>query len=126
MRRLLLLSGLVLLVATAQAHPPPRATQREIVRLTGHMVAGAGADASLVLRVLGREYAFAAGEFRAFGYGETGGERPAGRRFALQGPRELLSRIAAARPDQRIGILADRRIGSTELFLLAVDLCPAE
>lgn len=123
MRRLLGLCGAILLTAPAGAHPPPRATHREIVRLTGHVAATPADDATLVLMVLGREYPFVVGDFRVLSYGEAEPERPAGRRFVLQGPRELLSRIGAARPEQWIGILADRRAGATELFLLAVDLC---
>jgi len=47
-------------------------------------------------------------------------------RFTLQGPRDLLVRFAAVRPDQTVIILADHRSGSSDLFVLALDLCPSQ
>jgi hypothetical protein len=46
--------------------------------------------------------------------------------LTLQGAREQLRRLRDARRDQLVTILAERRPGSRDLFLLAVDLCPAD
>jgi hypothetical protein len=48
-----------------------------------------------------------------------------GSRFTLQGPRDLLARFAAARPEQTVTILAEHRPGSSDLFVLTLDLCPS-
>ena len=45
-------------------------------------------------------------------------------RLVLQGPRELLARFAAARADQTVTMLAERRLGGSDLFVIALDLCP--
>ena len=44
--------------------------------------------------------------------------------LTVQGTREVLARIAGARGEQRVSILAEHRPGSGEVFVLALDLCP--
>lgn len=51
-------------------------------------------------------------------------ERPEPKEIVVRGQRELLARVAQARPEQRVTLLGERRPGSAELFLAAVDLCP--
>jgi len=126
MRCLVLGLATVLFAASSLAHPPPRGTQREIVRLTGNKVDGEPAGSSLVLVVLGREYRFAPGEFRVFGFEDLEQGPPRGGRFVLQGPRDVLQRFAAARADQRVSVLAERRTAGGDLFVLALDLCPEQ
>ena len=97
---------------------------REIVWLKGRR---AGAEAPLVLVALGADHHFAVAELKRFSVGdaaaaETGDLERA--RLALQGPRELLARFAGARRDQTVTILAERRPGRADLFVLALDLCP--
>lgn len=117
--------------AAAQAHPPPRTAERELVRVQGYRTAGpvAGAGRQLVLKALGSEHQFAATDWQVFGFAEedkraTPTPVRAQERYALQGSRDVLRRLATARPDQLVTILAERRPGSTELFVLALDLCP--
>ena len=119
---------LLLMVSTAVAHPPSRATEREIVRIQGHPGAARdGGEHAIVLAALAADHPFAATEFRVFGFGE--GDVPdtppaSGQRFVLQGSRELLARFGSARPEQTVTILADHHPGSKDLFLLTLDLCP--
>jgi hypothetical protein len=78
--------------------------------------------------VSGRQMPFAATEWRSFAFNDPKAKptpvEPT--LILLQGERPLLHRITAARPEQRITILAERRPGSPDVFVLAVDLCPAE
>jgi hypothetical protein len=39
--------------------------------------------------------------------------------------RDLLARYAAAGPEQTVTILAEHRPGSSDLFVLTLDLCPS-
>ena len=97
---------------------------RELVWLKGRH---AGAEAPLVLVALGTEHHFAVAQLKRFPVGEAAAtpetefERE---RLVLQGPRELLARFAGARADQTVTILAERRPGATDLFVIALDLCP--
>jgi hypothetical protein len=117
----------VLAAALAAAHEPERTVARELVWLKGRRVPG---DAPLTLAALGAGHGFAPSEVRRYPVGEPSAGGPRDRleepRLALQGPRELLARFAAARPDQTVTILAERRPRSADLFVLALDLCPAE
>ena len=114
-----------LLAATvAVAHPPPRAQDREIVRLAGQRSADAPAPAGrMQLRAQGADHPFAATAAEI--YMLTSGEAPRpAPRYNLQGERALLARFAGARPEQTITILAEHHPGSQDLFVLSVDLCP--
>lgn len=114
--------------AVAIAHQPAH-TAREIVRIQGRRGAaptGTTVVREVTLAALGQEHRFFATDWQRFGFADetapaAAEERP---RLMLQGKREQLARFAAARPEQTITILAERRPGSADLFLLALDLCP--
>jgi len=128
--------GRLLLVGAALALAPPPAGAhnltpqpvRELLRMQGFKSPappGTAAAREVVLIVLGQPVHFVATEWRTFAFFESGQPPPAEpAQVALQGERPLLHSLATARPDQRITILAERRPGSADVFLLAVDLCP--
>jgi hypothetical protein len=119
----------VLLAASAGAHDLSALTQRELVRVQGYRApapSGVEVERQLTLVVLGETLHFAANEWRVFTLQDakdtpTPAEPP---QIILQGDRPLLRRIATAHADQRVTILAERRVGGGDLFVLAVDLCP--
>ena len=78
--------------------------------------------------VFGRQIPFAVTEWRSFAFHDPKAKpTPAEPTLIiLQGERPLLHSITSARPQQRITILAERRPGSPDVFVLTVDLCPAE
>jgi hypothetical protein len=124
--------GLAAAVA-ARGHQPPRLATRELVRLQGHRTDAAahGVKRRLVLVTLGVEQPFAAGDWQVFSFSDAPAPAEASpsaapERFALQGSREVLARFAAARPDQTVTLLAEHRPGSTNLFVLTLDLCPPQ
>lgn len=128
-----LLAVAVLAVAAtalpAAAHNQAPQPVRELVRIQGYKAPapqGVTVAREAVLLVLGQEVHFAANEWRAFAFFDPSGAPPPAEppRLALQGDRALLHSINTARPDQRISILGERRPGSVNLFVLAVDLCP--
>jgi hypothetical protein len=124
---------LVLLVAAwsglAAAHPTGAPPARELVRLQGHRSdtkAGDKTGPTMTVAALGVDHPFATTDVRTFGFGDAARDvAPVGARVVLQGSRDLLSRFTTARPDQLVTILAERRAGATDLFVLTVDLCPA-
>lgn len=114
-------------VPRARAHGPEPKAEREIVRLQGYRDArpeGAAVSAQITIDVFGVEHRFLVTDWQQLGLSEPakGGKPDA--RIALQGDRATLARIGDARPGQRITLLAERRLGSTDLFILALDLCP--
>lgn len=117
-------AAIAVFAGAVPAHQPERTVMRELVWLKGRRGA---ADAPLVLVALGAEHRFAVAELKRFPVGEgaaaaaTEFERA---RLVLQGPRELLARFAAARADQTVTMLAERRAGGSDLFVIALDLCP--
>src|SRR5262249_59419236 len=114
-------------VGRAAGPAPRRTTSRELLRLQGHpgTVTPPATATPLLLVALGTEHAFAASEVRTFGFTDVPPtEPPPGTRFVLQGARDVLARYAAARPDQTVTILAEHRPGSSDLFVLTLDLCP--
>jgi len=128
-RRLLMIgTALVLAAAPAAAHNLTPQPVRELLRIQGYKAPaphGTPAGREVVLIVLGQQVRFAASEWRTFAFFESGQPTPAEpAQVALQGERPLLHSITAARSDQRITILAERRPGSPDVFVLAVDLCP--
>jgi len=119
----------LLTAALASAHDLSPKPERELVRIQGYRSpapAGNQVDRELKLVVLGQPLPFAATEWRTFAFYEaTGAPTPAEpAQISLQGERALLHRITSARPEQRITLLAERRPGSADLFVLTVDLCP--
>jgi len=123
-RRRLVMAALLAFPALAVAHNPPSPAIREIVRLKGQRRADGAAPAGrMQLVALGSEHPFAASERDAYSLTAEDAAKPADR-YTLQGPRLLLARFAAARPEQTIVILAEHRPGSADLFVLKLDLCP--
>ena len=127
------IAALMLAVApgASQAHEPSRKRTREIVRLAGWF--GTPPDGAPVVRevaitVQGKQRTLHATEWQVYALVAEQKEQvaPAPESVVLQGARADLAVIAGARPEQRIAILAERRPGVGELFLLAVDLCPAK
>ena len=79
----------------------------------------------MTLRAQGVEQPFATTDRRAFALAAEGAEAPKVEdRYTLQGPRPLLARFTDARPDQSVTILAEHHPGGSDLFVLAIDLCP--
>ncbi len=131
--RVALVLGAVLLVLLSDAGPAwthdiPRTAIRELVRLQGHVrpQGDAASHDVMALSVNGRELSFVVGDRQVFiAVGAAG--RPTQKepvQVVVRGARELLARIAGARPNQRVTLLAERRPGSAEMFVASVDLCP--
>ena len=107
---------------------------REIVRIQGvrgamprGVTAGQTPGARQVtMLAAGTESRFTITEWQTFGVQEpphapTPAEHD---RYVLEAAPNVLSRFTAARPTQRVTILAERRPGGSDLFILALDLCP--
>jgi len=118
---------LVLAVRPVWAHNPAAQTVRELVRIQGYRSpAPHGTDVlgETTFVVLGESVHFATTDWEVYALSEveplpTPAQPP---QLSLQGERPLLRRIVTA--DQRVTILAERRPGGGDLFLLNVDLCP--
>jgi hypothetical protein len=128
---LLVSTAAALAAAPAAAHNLTPQPVRELVRIQGYKAPaprGVNPVREVVFLVLGQQVRFAASEWSTFAFFEPSGQPPAAEpaQVALQGERPLLHSVTAARPDQKITILAERRPGSTDVFVLAVDLCPAQ
>lgn len=128
---LIALAWLVALATPALAHEASRMTSREIVRLAGWF-GPPPADAAKTVRevkvtVQGKERVLHATDWQVYALAvdQKTPVAPAPESVVLQGNRADLAALAAARPEQRVAILGERRPGHGELFLLAVDLCPA-
>jgi hypothetical protein len=123
------LASVVWCAATVGAHEPQRLNSREIVRLAGTFgdaPSGVKTVRDVAVTVQGRERTLHATDWQVYALvvDQNAPVAPAPDRVTLQGTREDLARIANARPEQRVALLAERRPGMGELFLLAVDLCP--
>ncbi len=119
------------LLGAAAAHPPPRTTAREVIRLQGTRAPtpdGAGAGHRLTVAALGGDYPFAATTWQVLvAPGQDGPPPPSTPDhpgYTLEGDRETLSRFTGARPEQTVTLLVERRPGASTLFVLALDLCP--
>jgi hypothetical protein len=127
--RPLLAVALALSATPARAHDLEPKPVRELVRIQGYRAPAPQATQAireLTLVALGQQVRFAATEWRVFAFYDTTGVPPAAdpTQLTLQGERSLLHRIASARAEQRITILAERRPGAAEVFVLSVDRCP--
>jgi len=117
-------------VSAASAHSPPRQGTRELVRVQGYRgpaPTGTTVAREVVLVANGVEHRFFATEWRVFRLEEMvpGAQPPLEpSRMTLQADFDILARFTAARPEQTVTILAERRPGSADLFLLALDVCP--
>ena len=80
----------------------------------------------VALTALGQSLKFAVTEWRSFMFRDPNTKPTPNEpsQITLQGDRPLLHRVTSARPDQQITILAERRPGSSDAFVLTVDLCP--
>ena len=116
---------------TSRAHEPSRMRTREIVRLAGWFgpaPAGAHVVRELAITAQGKQRAFHATDWQVYALVAEQKEQVAAapETVTLQGARADLAAVAGARPEQRVAILAERRAGGGELFVLAVDLCPTK
>lgn len=129
--RLIAALALLALAGPALAHdesPPP---VRELLRIQGYRAPapkGVNVARQATLIVLGQPIAFAASEWRSFAFHDPLADATPteNKPYTLQGDRPLLRRLSTARPDQQVTILAERRAGMADLFVLAVDRCPPE
>ncbi len=115
---------------TARAHEPSRMRTREIVRLAGWFgapPAGAVVVRDVAVTAQGKTRTLHATDWQVYALVAEQKEEvaPAPESVVLQGSRTDIAAVAGARAEQRVSILAERRPGVGELFLLAVDLCPA-
>jgi hypothetical protein len=128
------IAALLLLLANAggvRAHEPSArgGRARELIRIQGHRGTapeGVQVTRTLELTVLGEPHALHATEWQSFqlaGGGMAKGT-DASQQLTLQGGRAMLRRFRDARPDQLVTLLAERREGSSDLFLVALDMCP--
>lgn len=128
MRRAVVTGLLALLVASsAPAHDVTSHAVRELVRIQGQPGTAAIPTGSrqVTFVVLGQRLPFAASEWRVFAFADDQtAKQPEAPEPRLVGDRSMLRRVSTARPDQRLTILAERRPGSADLFVLAVDRCP--
>jgi hypothetical protein len=119
---------LALLVASsASAHDITSHAVRELVRIQGQLGTATpppnGRQVTFVVR--GQRLPFTASEWRVFAFADDATlKQPEAPEPELVGDRPLLRRVITARPDQLITILAERRPGSSDLFVLTVDRCP--
>src|SRR5512143_2304789 len=130
-RRVGILAGALLLalagVRHASAHDVTSHAVRELVRIQGQLGAApvppTGRQVTFTVR--GQRLPFTASEWRVFAFADDVTlKQPEVPEPELVGDRALLRRVITARPDQLITILAERRPGSSDLFVLTVDRCP--
>ena len=120
------LATLLLAPRLARSHQPQPVADRELVRLQGHRRPDGDAPAGRIeLTAQGAVHPFAAGTLDVYGLSTEAPGKPADH-YTLQGPRPLLARFVAARPEQLVTILAEHRPSSNDLFVLALDLCPPQ
>lgn len=119
------------MAASGAAHDlPGRDGKREFVRLQGYRTeapSGLQLQREVVLSILGEEHEFYLTDWRRFRLaGDEPPEETERARFDLQAKRAVLLKVASARPDQRVTILGERRETGSDIFVLALDLCPPE
>ena len=127
----ILTAALIALAAAgvANAHKQSAQNVREFVRIQGYrgrqQIDGPAVRTAELL-VLGQQHPFQAKTWRRFNLDDTAdsSSEEVATRFTLQGDRATLQRFSTARPEQLVTILAERRPGSRDLFVLALDLCP--
>jgi hypothetical protein len=123
---ILVAGGLGVAAGVASAHPQTPRIVREMVRLQGTLgeaPSGAPGSREMVLLVFGEHRRLQVTDWRVFA---TTGEDPRGdppSEVRLQGDRSELGRLAAS-SGRRITVLGERRPGSNEIFVLALDVCP--
>lgn len=122
------LAVLALALATpALAHNLPSHAVRELVRIQGQLGTATPPPEGrqLTFTVRGQRLPFTASEWRVFAFADDETvKQPEAPEPELVGDRAVLRRVITARPDQLITILAERRPGSSDLFVISVDRCP--
>lgn len=124
------LLGALLLAATAgraPAHDVASHAVRELVRIQGQLGTATpppnGRQVTFTVR--GQRLPFTASDWRVFAFADDVTlKQPEAPEPELVGDRALLRRVITAQPDQLVTILAERRPGSSDLFVLTVDRCP--
>jgi hypothetical protein len=123
--------GVLLLTAVsgrrAAAHDIVSHAVRELVRIQGQVGTATpppnGRQVTFTVR--GQRLPFTASEWRVFAFADdVTVQQPEVPEPELVGDRALLRRVITARPDQLVTILAERRPGASDLFVLTVDRCP--
>ena len=115
------------LAAPAAAHNVASHAVRELVRIQGQLGTATPPPngRQLTFTVRGQRLPFTASEWRVFAFADDETvKQPEAPEPELVGDRAVLRRVITARPDQVITILAERRPGSSDLFVLSVDRCP--
>jgi hypothetical protein len=132
--RCLVLVGVVscaiLLPSSGLAHRPEKGPGRELVQIQGYknvLPRGVTVEREIALISLAEKYSFHATRWLQITPGNGAPVKtPEPSTLVLQGSPGDLNRFAAARPEQRVSILAERRPGSSDLFVLTLDLCPQD
>ena len=117
----------LVLAAPAAAHNVASHAVRELVRIQGQLGTATPPPngRQLTFTVRGQRLPFTASEWRVFAFADDETvKQPEAPEPELVGDRSVLRRVITARPDQVITILAERRPGSSDLFVLSVDRCP--
>ena len=110
----------------ASAHPQAPLVVREIVRLQGYLGAvppGLAVQREVTLLALGERHVMKVTDAQVFGTTEAAAPKAEPSEIRLQGDRARLAELAHV-GSARVTILGERRPGSSELFLLALDQCP--
>jgi hypothetical protein len=116
-----------LLPRPASAHPEAARVIREIVRLQGYFGAvppGSPVQREVTLLVLADRYSMKVTDWQVFATSEAPPGAVESNELRLQGDRARLADFAKI-GSERVTILGERRPGSSEVFLLALDLCPS-
>lgn len=125
-----LLSGLLLIAIGAvpvPAHDIASHAVRELVRIQGKLGTAppppGGRQVTFTVR--GQRLPFTASDWRVFAFADDVTlKQPEAPEPELVGDRGVLRRVITAGPDQLVTILAERRPGASDLFVLSVDRCP--
>ena len=121
------LLGVLASAGVALAHNITSHAVRELVRIQGHLGTATPAPngRQLTFTIRGQRIPFTADDWRVFAFADDETvKQPEVPEPELVGDRPLLRQVITARPEQLITILAERRPGSSDLFVLTVDRCP--
>lgn len=120
------MAGVVGSARPASAHELAPRVVREIVRLQGYvgdLPDGVEPRGELSLQVFAERYDVRVTDWQVFGVTENAPAGSPPSELRLQGDRAQLGLLASV-ADRRITLLGERRPGSSEIFLLALDVCP--
>jgi hypothetical protein len=122
----LLAMGVAGSVDLASAHPQTPRVLREIVRLQGYLgdpPPGVASSGEMTLVVFSERHRLRVTDWQVFGTSDVAPSEECPSELRLQGDRAQLAGIASL-AGRRITLLGERRPGSGEVFLLALDVCP--